>query len=625
MSDAPDAGPGTAAHTPHAPQVISLNRVLLGAIALTVLVGLVPTGFVLDRRLARGLADRARADLERAPALMADRSAAYADAQMMHAKEFAHAPGLAAAVARGDRPGVMAAVEASRPSLGAGLPFVIAGDSLLLGPRPAQTLIHATQRGEMPVAYATAGQTLHSFALAPLEFRGRWVGAAGVATPFDDGEAERLSGVTRSDVLLVLSQTPTSVTASTLDSTATAALGTALARAERAVESGSAFSVRVGDDEYVAVRAPLASEGTAFFLRRVQDDMAVLPALRRTAAASFVAAIAVALALGWWLSRRVSLPVQQLAAAADALRAGHMDAPMPASRIAEVARVAERFDEMRRALATRLAELRETNAALQDRTARLSALQSDLMQRERRAAAGRLVAQLAHEIRNPVASLRNCLEVVRRRVQHDPEALEFADLAIDEVLRMHELAEQMLDVNRPRDAAHARSAPVSVVRDVIRLVTAGQADDALTIDTAFDDVAGAEVPLAADALKQVLLNLVQNAREAVLASPVARPPRVRVVVAAWSDRLQIRVEDNGPGVPPDLRDRIFDPFVTTKRDLQGVGLGLFVAEGLVRGCGGRMAVGESSLGGAAFVVDLPRLAAPAVTHSRDDGPLMMRP
>ena len=78
------------------------------------------------------------------------------------------------------------------------------------------------------------------------------------------------------------------------------------------------------------------------------------------------------------------------------------------------------------------------------------------MQRDRLGAAGRLVAQLAHEIRNPIASLRNCLELIRRRVDDDPEAREFADLAIDELLRMHELAEQMLDLNRPRDPGAQR-------------------------------------------------------------------------------------------------------------------------------------------------------------------------
>ena len=83
-----------------------------------------------------------------------------------------------------------------------------------------------------------------------------------------------------------------------------------------------------------------------------------------------------------------------LALAARAIGEGHFEVDLPDSRIAEVATVAARFDEMRQALQARLVELRDSNEALQDRSARLVALQSDLLQRERLAAAGRLVAQL---------------------------------------------------------------------------------------------------------------------------------------------------------------------------------------------------------------------------------------
>ena len=96
------------------------------------------------------------------------------------------------------------------------------------------------------------------------------------------------------------------------------------------------------------------------------------------------------------------------------------------------------------------------------------------MQRERLAATGRLVVQLAHEIRNPVASLRNCLELIRRRVTDDPEALEFADLAIDELLRMHELAEQLLELNRPRDRGAPVCRPVVLSRELARFETLGE-------------------------------------------------------------------------------------------------------------------------------------------------------
>jgi signal transduction histidine kinase len=276
--------------------------------------------------------------------------------------------------------------------------------------------------------------------------------------------------------------------------------------------------------------------------------------------------------------------------------------------------VAEQFAEMRLALVRRMSELREANEALADRNERLSTLQADLMQRDRLAASGRLVGQLAHEIRNPVANLRNLLELIRRRTGGQPDVVELADLGIDELLRMHELAEQMLDLNRPRDPATAASAPTIVAREVARLAVAGALDGALIVEVRGpDDLMAAIAP---DALKQVLINLVQNAREAVALSDPSRRAEISIDVRRDATSVLVGVSDNGPGVPETERSRIFDPFYSTKRELAGVGLGLFVAEGIVRSAGGRLGVHDSPAGGALFEIALrspeaaPTSAAP---------------
>ena len=109
----------------------------------------------------------------------------------------------------------------------------------------------------------------------------------------------------------------------------------------------------------------------------------------QTTLSNFVAGLLIALALGAALAAKVAHPVQQLAGAATALGAGDLAAPVPSSSIREVDQVGTAFREMRSALAARLAELRDANAALTDRNARLTALQTDLMQRDRLVAAGR--------------------------------------------------------------------------------------------------------------------------------------------------------------------------------------------------------------------------------------------
>lgn len=597
---------------------LTLQRAILIAVGAALLAGVVPAGIVLDRRLAAALERRARDDLALAPQLFADRVAATSDALMMHAKDLAHAPGLADAVASGDRARAIRLVEDARATLGAGDAVLVGprGDSWI-GPPVDSALVARTRAGEMPVALSVNGSMINNISVAPVATADHWTGAAGLVNPMDARAAEALSGLTRSAVVVVTSG---GATVTTLDSVSTRLIVAASAAHQLA---STPLELSGGPRRLIAVSARLDGVGAVVFARFLDDELAVLPELRRVAAISAVAALFVALLLGAVFAARISRPVRELSTAAAAVERGEFAAPLPTSRVQEVDVMATTFDSMRRALAARLEELRTANAALVDQNVRLTALQSDLMQRDRLGAAGRLVAQLAHEIRNPIASLRNCLELIRRRVDDDPEAREFADLAIDELLRMHELAEHMLDLNRPRDPGAQRCRPVVVAREVATLSIAGAGRERLNVDIVGDEQL--EAAMSPDALKQVLLNLVQNGREAYegWTSRPADPARIVITVARAGGDVRIEVKDNGPGIPPEILSRIFDPFFTTKDAVHGVGLGLFVAEGLVRTAGGRITAGQvsdaadsASTGGngghgAWFRIELPM--APAVS------------
>jgi two-component system sensor histidine kinase PilS (NtrC family) len=339
------------------------------------------------------------------------------------------------------------------------------------------------------------------------------------------------------------------------------------------------------------VGAPL-DHGQVVFFRDLETELAVLPALRRTALVSGASALAFALLVGTIFAARLSRPVSELADAAEGFASGHPDTPLRPSAIIEVRRLSEAFAAMRSTLAARLREL-------EDRQERLSVLQAELVQRERLAASGRLLAQLAHEIRNPVASVRNCLEVVRRKGDLTGEPAEFADMAVDELLRMHELAERMLDLHRPRDPGDRTCRAAGVARETAQLASAGAPPGTAGVSVVGGD--GLRAAMAPDALKQVLLNLVLNAREV---SPSDAP--VEIVVAQRDDRVRLEVLDRGPGIPDAQLTRLFDPFFTTKQDVQGVGLGLYTAEGLVRAAGGTLTASNRKDGpGARFVIDLP--------------------
>lgn len=591
---------------------VTLRGAVVGAVTLAILAGMLPAGIALHTRVAGALEDRLRADLALAPRILADRTAATSDALMMHAKEFAHATSLAAALVTRDRAAVDRISNGQRPAVPAGIPVVVGPDGeLWSGPLADPLSIAATRAGRMPVNVLGDSAEVHTLALAPVEVNGRWMGAAGFAVPMTDDAARTLASLTRSDVVIVAAKSGRAV-ATTLDSAMTRAIAQLLS----AQESPSAVphEVRVGAERIALVTASLGAGAYAVFARLMRREMAILPALRRVALLTAAGGLAVALLLGILLANQVARPVRALAQAARALGEGDFKAPLPHSRLDEVVVVSETFATMRAALAARLAELRSANRELEDRAARLAALQSDMLRRERLAASAQLVSHLAHEIRNPVATLRNLLEVIQRRAASDPETREYAALAIDELLRMHELAERMLDLNRPHDPALQTAHVDQIAHDVARLVSAGDgvgegSRTAISVAAETDAIA----KIAPDALKQVLLNLVQNAREAVQQALPTVQPRVGIEVRREADTVTLRVIDNGPGIASAALPRIFDPFFTTKDKVQGVGLGLFVAEGIVRAAGGRLTGLNRPDGGAEFRIELPaaHLAAAA--------------
>jgi two-component system, NtrC family, sensor kinase len=584
---------------------MTLKRGLLLGLAAVLLVALVPAGFWLDRTVARALEARAREDLALAPTRLQDRNAARGDALMMHAKEAASVPAVRRALEAGNGDA------AARELLAAGVPvgevpvLVGADGAALAGPQPDTSLIAAARRGEMPVGFIAAADQLWAVSIAPVLQDGRFLGAAGVAMPMDETTAAALSVLTAADVTLVTAAG--AIVASTLEPGEAAGV---VGQWRRVAHETTVRELRTTDSRWWLIDSPLGGVGAAIFSVDADDELALLTHLRRGAVAAGLLALLLAGMLGLLLAERVARPVTALARAADRLSRGDFDAPLPGSRLREVERVRRAFADMRAALASRLRELSTANAQLAEGKARLQALQSEMIQRDRLTAAGRLVTELAHEIRNPVANVRNCLEVIRRRSPADAETRRFADLAIDELLRMHELAEQMLDLNRPLDPGATRCDVGDVVQRTVALLASGTPGERWP--ARLHGQASAQAAMPPDVLKQVLLSIVQNAREAI---PDGGP--IDVTLTQFQDVVIIDVEDEGPGLAEDVLPRIFDPFFTTKGDVRGVGLGLFIAEGLVRRSGGRIhAENRAAQRGARFRIELPVAGPTAAERAR---------
>ena len=317
------------------------------------------------------------------------------------------------------------------------------------------------------------------------------------------------------------------------------------------------------------------------------------------------------------LTRFIVRPVEQLVAAADRVARGARTLRVPRSGARElielgasVHAMAEKLIREEAALILKVDELTQT-------TTRLTQTQAQLVRSERLASVGRLAAGVAHEIGNPIAALMGMQELLLDGQLPGDTQRDFLERMRRETERIHSVVRGLLDFARPegarRDEGYVEpAADVSaVVQDVIGLVRPHKAFRDVRVET--DIGATLRVALAAPRLTQVLLNIVLNAG-AALASTPRGGGRIVVRARAAEGVVRIEVEDDGPGIAPEVRASLFEPFVTTKDVGEGTGLGLAVCRGLVESAGGEVGADTSSRIGALFYVVLPAVSAGSSSH-----------
>ena len=309
------------------------------------------------------------------------------------------------------------------------------------------------------------------------------------------------------------------------------------------------------------------------------------------------------------MTRLVVSPIDNLSRSARRVAEGarRLEAPRRGAR--ELVELGSSLERMTEKLVSEEAALRAKVAEVERYAEDLARAQERLVRSERLASVGRLAAGLAHEIGNPIAAILGFEELLLAGGLDPAEERDFVQRMKRETERIHRILRDLLDFARPAAQSSGGEPEAAgdvreAVGDVLSLVKPQKAfrDVELAADVAPDVP---RVTLSHQRLVQVLLNLLLNAADAA--------PRGHVTLRAaraGDGKVRIEVEDDGPGISPAVRDRLFEPFVTTKPVGQGTGLGLAVCRGLVDAAGGTVGVEPSGRGGARFVIDLPAEALP---------------
>jgi two-component system NtrC family sensor kinase len=230
-------------------------------------------------------------------------------------------------------------------------------------------------------------------------------------------------------------------------------------------------------------------------------------------------------------------------------------------------------------------------------------LQEQLIQSEKMSAIGQLVSGVAHELNNPLAGISAFAQLLLAEKRFPPDQRTAAETIYSEARRASRIVQNLLTFARQHKAEKGPAAINQVLDDTLELrgyeLRVRGIDVRREYDEALPDTMG-----DAHQLQQVFLNLITNAEQAMERAE-GRHHRLTVRTRRAGDAIRIEIEDTGGGVPPNLLERIFNPFFTTKPTGHGTGLGLSISLGIVREHEGRIWAENAAQGGARFVVELP--------------------
>ncbi len=308
------------------------------------------------------------------------------------------------------------------------------------------------------------------------------------------------------------------------------------------------------------------------------------------------------------LSRIVVKPIQKLLKMTEGYGEGDLVPVLGESPRNEIGELSRSLGAMLRRLEENKRELKAHIASLEKANKELHQAQGDLIRSEKLASVGRLAAGVAHEIGNPIGICLGYLDLLKKGDGTEEEKSDFLDRMESEISRIHETIRMLLDFSKPSTGKLQITRVHEMILDTLNILRPQPMMQDIHVECSLD---AEEDRVTADPnrLRQVFLNIIMNAADALgerrPIPSVEEEGRLTIRTASEAGRVEIRFEDNGPGISNGELSRVFDPFYTTKEPGKGTGLGLSVCYRIVESMGGSIQA-ESEVGkGATFVVIFP--------------------
>jgi len=232
----------------------------------------------------------------------------------------------------------------------------------------------------------------------------------------------------------------------------------------------------------------------------------------------------------------------------------------------------------------------------------LKKTEDQILHMEKLSALGKLTGSIAHEFNNPIYGTKIILEQLKEEADLTGQQMKGLNLAIKECYRMADLIAKLRDFYQPTSKKPERVDVHNLIFDVLLLMKNKFKEKKISIENEFEERLP-EVVAVGDQIKQVLLNVLQNAEDSYSEASIKNKLKIKTEVNG--SHITIRVQDNGVGISKENIKNIFDPFFTTKPSVKGTGLGLSISHGIIKDHGGNIEA-KSKLGqGSTFIIKLP--------------------
>jgi two-component system NtrC family sensor kinase len=331
-------------------------------------------------------------------------------------------------------------------------------------------------------------------------------------------------------------------------------------------------------------------------LSSYEDSQRALQTTKQVLLGVSYCAILFGAAVVWFLINRVTRPLRELRDSAEAVGRGDFSRRVPVRSKDECGELAISFNGMTE-------NVQQSRTQLEKTVETLKGTQEQLIQSEKLSAVGEFVAGVAHELNNPLAAVVGFSEILKD-TDVGEKSQRYLDMIYKSALRCQKIVQSLLSFARRHQPERKPVSVNKLIEAVLEIVAYPLRTSNIEVATHFDP----KLPvIMADEhqIQQVLLNIVNNARQAIEAHQPQPDGRIKISTEVCEPNVRVIVQDNGPGIPEENLRRIFDPFFTTKGVGKGTGLGLSLCYGIIKEHGGSIKPLSRPGKGATFIIELP--------------------